>query len=407
MYYASLQTEEGQFIKVTATLIDINQVKRSRNEEEFDKWEYFPFGKPLELNIKNLVKLSKAADPWSSSLAIYHDQDGTLLIYGMIDQALHYQSHLNYEREHEPAAPGIIQAMVNGIGIINVMLDYDPLATLNQYQLVRSSPNVFKLGPVADFLREHAVIGKQSLRYLGQGEQLSAEEVADMQELLFDLLVETVCRVLLKIKNYHHGGAVLITNDFVKNLDIKYPISYDRISMAILHMFRSLAGSATIEEEIEEFRKDGKDKIPFDLHEVLFELEDDVEQSYDEMSGAVRFVSSLSCVDGLVLLSTDLTVNGFGAVIIDSAPPDVVYINPSARISDVAKAFNAKHFGTRHRSMFAYCAANPDSLGFVISQDGEIRAIKSVGGKIYLWENIKVYQFKRSKKLPRKKTTKS
>ncbi len=70
-----------------------------------------------------------------------------------------------------------------------------------------------------------------------------------------------------------------------------------------------------------------------------------------------------------------------------------------------------KHFGTRHQSMFAYCLQNPESIGFVVSQDGEIRAIKNIDGKVIIWENIQVYQFIRSNKLPRRigilKTNKS
>jgi DNA integrity scanning protein DisA with diadenylate cyclase activity len=58
-----------------------------------------------------------------------------------------------------------------------------------------------------------------------------------------------------------------------------------------------------------------------------------------------------------------------------------------------------KHFGTRHRSLFAYCYANPDSLGFVISQDGEIRAVMKVGEELVIWEHIKVHQFLKSKKI--------
>jgi hypothetical protein len=51
--------------------------------------------------------------------------------------------------------------------------------------------------------------------------------------------------------------------------------------------------------------------------------------------------------------------------------------------------------------MFSYCLKHPDSLGFVVSQDGEIRAIKNVNGEVMMWENIKVYQFERSSKMPK------
>lgn len=37
-----------------------------------------------------------------------------------------------------------------------------------------------------------------------------------------------------------------------------------------------------------------------------------------------------------------------------------------------------------------YCYENPGALGFVISQDGDIRAITRVADKLVLWENIDV-----------------
>jgi len=35
----------------------------------------------------------------------------------------------------------------------------------------------------------------------------------------------------------------------------------------------------------------------------------------DELKGAIRFISSLSCVDGLITISKDFIVFGFGAII--------------------------------------------------------------------------------------------
>jgi hypothetical protein len=51
--------------------------------------------------------------------------------------------------------------------------------------------------------------------------------------------------------------------------------------------------------------------------------------------------------------------------------------------------------------MFSYCWNNNGSLGFVISQDGDIRAITRVEDKLVIWENIKVQQFIKSEKISR------
>ena len=47
-------------------------------------------------------------------------------------------------------------------------------------------------------------------------------------------------------------------------------------------------------------------------------------------------------------------------------------------------------YGTRHRSMMSYCAAVPGSVGFVISQDGNVRVVTQVRGRLVMWNNIKL-----------------
>jgi len=398
LYYASLQTEEGQFIKVTVTLFDHWSADR-KDHPRFDSADFFPFKQPIEFSVKNLVKLSKAADPWSSSLSVFYDQSNKLFIYGMIDQAVHYQSYLNYEEEDKPIYPGIIQTMINGIGILNVMLDYHPLASLNQNVLVKLYPNVFEYGPVADFIRKNAAYSKLAIeKILGYG--LTDEDADLYNEIIFEYVIQAISRILLKIKNYHHGGALLITKDFEADLITKYQLSYRRIESAIIHTAASVADNDLLQEEIKLYKKLRKD-IPAVLHDELNHNEVDIEDSYNEMIGAVRFISSLTCVDGLVVMSPHLIVKGFGSVIVEKELPGSVSISKASRPAVNRQNIDPQHFGTRHQSMFSYCLKHPDSLGFVVSQDGEIRAIKNVEGEVIMWENIKVYQFERSNKIPK------
>jgi hypothetical protein len=49
-----------------------------------------------------------------------------------------------------------------------------------------------------------------------------------------------------------------------------------------------------------------------------------------------------------------------------------------------------EQFGTRHRAMMRYCNEHPGALGFVVSQDGDIRAVLRIGDRLVLWENIEV-----------------
>lgn len=95
LFYASMRTEESDLTKVAVTLIDpVNPDPNPPKTIVSERWSCVSFEKHIQLDIRSLVKLSKAADPSGSSLAVYYDNDGKLFIWGMIDQAMHYQSSL-------------------------------------------------------------------------------------------------------------------------------------------------------------------------------------------------------------------------------------------------------------------------------------------------------------------------
>lgn len=153
LFYTSIKTEEGQFIKVTITLIDPDNPDTSPPQRIVaDRWNYIHFKEKIDFTVKNLVKLSKAADPWSSSLAVYYDSNNKLSIWGMIDQSVHYQSFLNYETEEGPEQPGLFQTTITGLGSLVVIFDYELIATLKQDVLISRYIDVFSIGEISEML---------------------------------------------------------------------------------------------------------------------------------------------------------------------------------------------------------------------------------------------------------------
>jgi len=98
----------------------------------------------------------------------------------------------------------------------------------------------------------------------------------------------------------------------------------------------------------------------------------------------------LSRIDGLIWMKRDLSLQGFGVEITTKKEPKNVC---TAMNSAGTRTWNIdmNHYGTRHRSMMRYCATSPQSIGFVISQDGDIRAITNVGGTVLLWDDVRLH----------------
>ncbi len=109
------------------------------------------------------------------------------------------------------------------------------------------------------------------------------------------------------------------------------------------------------------------------------------------MRDGTRFIASLSRVDGLVLMSSDLVLRGFGTEILTEREVPRFYVATGAQATPPQlQERDAEHYGMRHRSMIRYCGANPKSVGFVVSQDGYVRAITKRGGRVLMWENVQL-----------------
>jgi DisA bacterial checkpoint controller nucleotide-binding len=102
----------------------------------------------------------------------------------------------------------------------------------------------------------------------------------------------------------------------------------------------------------------------------------------------VRFLASLSRVDGLIWLDSRLQLKAFGMEITDVAKDPGPVFRAQNPLGTKTNKLNLNDYGTRHRTMIRYCSAYPDSVGFVVSQDGNVRAVTHSGNCALLWENV-------------------
>lgn len=110
------------------------------------------------------------------------------------------------------------------------------------------------------------------------------------------------------------------------------------------------------------------------------------------LRGQYDCLSSLSRIDGLLWLNHDLILQGFGVLITTKKEPVEVYRADDAHGKKL-NPIEIHNFGTRHRSMVRQCWKDPRSVGFVVSQDGDVRAVTRHDGKIVVWESIRLQRF--------------
>jgi hypothetical protein len=402
LYFASLRTEESQPIRIYVIYLDPdnpdpNPPQRLVN----DRWSCARLSPPLPLTVANLIKIATASDPRASAFAVYHDTPHTLTIWGLIDQANRYYDYLNHDADTEPERPGTFQAAIVGTGHLAAYIGYEKIAELRTNVLLRGTIDALRRGPLHGRLERGVETYIQRVRaaipaaiYYDRAQWGKALE-ADW--------ISSLCRVLLRMQSYRHGGALLLTPDASSDgLNVKYGINYSRLRTALerrarLGIYETYASDQIFEHHIEP----NKDDVSMDLYvnESFYGAE--LQDCHSELEGAVGFISLLSRVDGLVLMNPDLDVCGFGVEIVVDEPPRSIWraTDPSAQRAHQESA-DYNYFGTRHRSMMRYCARFPGSVGFVVSQDGDVRAMTQVRNRLVYWDNLTLQHEQRK---PRKR----
>jgi hypothetical protein len=395
MYFSSIKTEESESIVFNISYLDPSNPDSNPPGTIFeDRWEVVELSKSIQFDVYNVIKLATASDSdqRTSSLATYHDKEGNVFIWGLIDQGNRYHDYVNFEMEEEPERPGIFQASLEGPGNIAVYIQTKKIAELRVNRIVRKTIDVFDNSPIKEALK---VKKKDYLKLVKKKILFTAHDgLSDLEKILNRYWFSSICRLILRIKNYGHGGAMLFS-DFRQDswLNVKYKLKYNRLKTALINNAVQIINSEYIESKIIGYLENNED-IPIDLYSKQKELEYRLKDIRSEIDGALWFASLLSRIDGLVLMNKNFDIRGFGVEITKKKDPESIFTCSEGMPSDsnLTKA-NCNYYGTRHRSMMRYCWHYPDTVGFVISQDGDVRTMTKYQGKLIIWENIKLQAY--------------
>lgn len=400
-YYASLRTEEDEPVSFHLVFLDPAQPdpRPPRNPVK-DRWSYIPFAEAIEFTISNVVKISKSTDLRTSSFVIWPDRHGTLFIWGLVDQQNRFHKFLNRSADIEVERPGLFQASVEGIGVIVVYMRYEKVAELRINELIRNSIDLFREGPIRDLLAPGIEGHLDGIRRNLPDDVYEA--MGDLDEIHTEQWLSMLCRILLRVQKIKNGGALLITPGLdTPDLNVKYRIDYRRLQSSLGGNAVMKLKSDYLEHHLLELGEPRSREIPSAQFLQLRRFEKELRAGKNEIDGVIWFISLLSRVDGLVLMDRDLSVRGYGVEITNSQEPANLFIAADRMAAKLRPAIY-NHFGTRHRSMMRYCYQHPGSIGFVVSQDGEVRVLTRVGENLVMWENVKLkyYTYVSKRKTP-------
>lgn len=390
LFFVSLETEEGESITLELVYLDPDSPDPSPPPRiRADRWSCVPLAEVLPLDVPSLVKIAKASDPRTSSFAVFSGPRG-LVIWGLVDQGNLYHEFVNFNSDTGPERPGLFQVSVTGLGRLVISIGYETIAEIRLNSIQTRSVDALRLGPLHERIRPGIDSFVATVR--SALEPYLQSELRRFSSYLEEDWIESLCRILLRAQNYRHGGAVLLFDRVTDpELDVKYRIAYPRLRQAIVHKGIQTIQNVGATESIHALMDAEAEDLPMDLHLDESVSRYEIEDRQNEIDSAIWFVSLLTRVDGLVLMNPHLEVYGFGVEITTKAdPPDLWIAEGPHATPKSSKRANYLHFGTRHRSMMRFCGTHPDAAGFVISQDGHVRAIASVDGRLVLWQNLRL-----------------
>lgn len=346
------------------------------------------FTEPRSFNERELYKLAPAADFYRTLIGMFIDQDGRPQIWGLIHSGTRWMQTVFGGRKIFPALPLGLAIYVTGPGQISICLGPEIIASLNDGQIDRPSPDIF----TATWLTEGYTEVRHKMRALHEAARARSKKPWAILDQAFgkDLAQQTVRRIISVIRNSHHGGMLIYLskdtgNDFSAEnsfINIKYQFRDDEsrqrfatLMLRIMNILAELYGDPNNPEKVvgwHEYVTCQSEEIAL-LDEAIFNVAD--------------FIATLAATDGAVVMTKQQELLGFGGFVLgDTDRIDTVHraFDPEGESTQMERI---EMVGTRHRAAYRLCQHLHDALAVVISQDGDVEFVKWLNGAVTYWKH--------------------
>lgn len=392
-YSASLRTEKGSFIRGTITFAaphepDLNPPLLLRA----DYPSFTAFRHRERLTAPTLVKLTRAIDNWSGALAVYGSSKSNLFVWGVLDQRVHENAHIHGERTSGFSNPGIVTITIEAVAVLTVTHGSLFLCALRHNEIVLRENDVLESVLLRNRIQPLYSKAALSISSLLKNEVTEADVLSD----LYYEWKKAITRICIGLRRCGTGGSLILSSaPITSDLNLTHPLPYKRLKDALVLGVLDKQYRYECEQMLMAVCND--ERVTAELVWKSVFAQGDEEDREDELTGAIKLVSSMATADGALLLSPTLELYGFGVKIMTSRNVATVYDGPSfMRLGHKSKKIDISNYGTRHGSMLRYCRADRHAVGIVVSQDGHVRVITRKGASLLLWSNVKLLAYTES-----------
>ena len=378
-YHATFLREEGRPLTFQIVFCTPNEMAKDRFGADRP---LIKFEKPHDLTTQNLRRLALATSVEQSAIAVQSlPTEGPVPHLGIWGIVL--------------ADPRATLLGGDGIPLIEplpalILRCFEPgfllarwgnltLARLKDGAIVRRIEDVLEFEPLGSFFTAAAKQMYEKV-YGAKLAQADAETQKHVKSAAWDMYIRCLKSLLGQSRKKSHGGTIVMVSSGLRetcttstNLRIKYRCSSFPIWGHIL---------AALKSEVAHWRTG----LAETLGDELLARQQEVEAWHRVVDREIDAIADLTAVDGAVIITDRFELLGFGAEVQIESDAQSILIAPTQGVTGRSESIES--YGTRHRSAFRFCERFPDSVVFILSQDGGIKAVRNVNGKVSLWPTI-------------------
>lgn len=384
-YQASLLSEEQR--KLTFRILACSPQILSPDDSPPTGLHRMIFSPARPFDEQELRRLAPAVEFHRSLLGIHWQRNGEVSIWGVVHSGPRWLQAAHGGRLMPSPLPPALVICIKGPGQLTVCQGSTTLGMLVNGQIVRPQVDLFDSTWLPGMFQESRRDARNE--YIKQFGEPQNTDPSIIERLTGLLAQHVVRRIISLVRSRRHGGAILFVDPEVGRklmaANTFLQVKYRFLDEEPRHRFRSLVfrlihrlqamhndeGGITWEQFLTT-----NDPLVHHLDEAIFEL--------------AHLVSSLTAVDGAVLMNNRFEILGFGAEISGSLPEvETVQLCEDAE-GEVTHFIRTDGVGTRHRSAFRFCNRFPGSLAIIVSQDGNVRFAAARDEKVYCWDHVSV-----------------
>ena len=386
-FNASLQTEEKRRTGFRLIYFSLDELERDREfNDPSNRYRIMPLENRRPFESRELVQIAAVADITRLLVCVCLDEiSNELQIWGLLDTGDSWWRVIQHRAFFGNPPPHFLTITSTRPGELSFSLHGNILLVLKDGELTYPSSDPIQASPISDWL-EHSrdILCTQVLQNLGLA---NWSEEQNHERFPGDLYDNFLKRVLFNIRSIGHGGILIlvpheIDSNGVQLADrvlLKYKSEFD-------YAWSYLTNFLVNEYEYDNMHSNSNmhDAATYEYLKKFRQLENEGDRLNEKIDDTAKSIASLTGVDGAVVITNQFRVLGFGGEIIAESS-SLEYVTHA---TDKQKKTPIESLGTRHRSAFRFCSSFEDSVAFIFSSDGGVRATKRVGKKLLYWPDI-------------------